>query len=481
MMEEIFLHGLDAIPLETIVKDEYRTYQIYTLMDRAIPYLQDGLKPSQRRILFTLWRNQSKGLMKVTGLTGLVLTLHPHGPSSIESSIVNLAQDYTFSNNYPLIDKKGYFGERMETQAAAGRYIECKLGEVAKVLLFDDMNQVTMVPNYDEKVMEPIGLLPKLPIMLLNGAEGIGTGFSSVIPSFNHKDIIKSMIQFIETGSARKIKPWVRSYNEAINVDKTNKIHFKMGFSEINGKVYITELPRGYDAKKVYKFLNKYIENDFLKDYIDSTVDNSIMIELIFKKGQQPSLSDVESTMGTSTSISPNYTLISERGVKVLEQPEQIIEIFTAERLRVVKRRYELWILDAKERLNKNNEIIRFIREKHYAVAEKKANRKSYVEYLELKKFLYADYLADMAIYRMTKDEVAKRNLMIQEDKTQIAKWEKIVASPAKIKTELVKELNDVGDQLEAIMKKKEDAKKAVYKKIASKTTKKVTKKIKKK
>ena len=70
-------------------------------MDRAIPYLQDGLKPSQRRILFTLFRNQSKGLMKVTGLTGLVLTLHPHGPSSIESSIVNLAQDYTFANNYP--------------------------------------------------------------------------------------------------------------------------------------------------------------------------------------------------------------------------------------------------------------------------------------------------------------------------------------------------------------------------------------------
>ena len=144
-MEEQFLHSLDSIPLEDIVRSEYRTYQIYTLMDRAIPYLEDGLKPCQRRILFTLWKNQNKGLMKVSAATGLVLTLHPHGPASIESSIVNLAQDFAFSNNYPLIDKKGYFGERMETTAAAGRYIECKLGKVAQLILFDDMNQVQMM------------------------------------------------------------------------------------------------------------------------------------------------------------------------------------------------------------------------------------------------------------------------------------------------------------------------------------------------
>ena len=143
-MEEQFLHELESIPLSRIVKEEYRTYQIYTLMDRAIPYLQDGLKPGQRRILYTLYRNQSKGLIKVSSATGLVLTLHPHGPASVESAIVNMAQDYTFSNNYPLIDKKGYFGERMETAPAAGRYIECKIGEIAQILLFDDMNQVDM-------------------------------------------------------------------------------------------------------------------------------------------------------------------------------------------------------------------------------------------------------------------------------------------------------------------------------------------------
>lgn len=477
MTEAIYLHSMEAVPLEAIVKDEYRTYQIYTLMDRAIPYLRDGLKPSQRRILFTLFKNQSKGLMKVTGLTGLVLTLHPHGPASVESSIVNLAQDYTFSNNYPLIDKKGYFGERMETQAAAGRYIECKLGLVAKAVLFDDMNQVVMVPNYDEKVMEPVGLLPKLPIMLLNGAEGIGTGFSSVIPSFNHKDIIKSMIQYIQTGSARKLKPWVRGYSEQIEVEKSGKVHFRMAFKEINDKIYIVELPRGYDAKKTYKFLNKHIDNDFIKDYIDSSVDNEVMIELMFKRGQQPKLSEVEKVMGTSASLSPNYTLISERGVKIFDKPEEIIEIFSEQRIKIVKRRYELLIIDAKERLAKNNEIIRFIKEKHYAQAEKKANRKAYVEYLSKKKFKYSEYLADMAIYRMTKEEVEKRNLMIKDDKTMIKQWEVIFGSNARIKKELIKELEKVGADLDSIMKAKEDAKKAVYRKISKSPKKKKTKK----
>jgi DNA gyrase subunit A len=474
---EQYLHSMEAVPLEAIIKDEYRAYQIYTLMDRAIPYLQDGLKPSQRRILFTLWKNQSKGLMKVSSLTGLVLTLHPHGPASVESSIVNLAQDYTFSNNYPLIDKKGYFGERMETQAAAARYIECKLGEVAKLLLFDDMNQVEMVPNYDEKVMEPLGLLPKLPIMLLNGAEGIGTGFSAVIPSYNHKEIIASMIQFVETGKAKKIKPWSRNYKEKIEVEKGGKIRFNMGFAEIDGKIYITELPRGYDAQKVYKFLNKHIDGDFIKDYIDSSVDNDIMIELIFKRGQQPTLDEVLKKMGTSSAQSPNFTLISEKGVKVLDKAEEIIEIFTAQRLVVTKRRYELLIIDAKERLKKNNEIIRFIKEKHYAQAEKKANRKAYVEYLNSKKFHYSEYLADMAIYRMTKEEVAKRQLMIKDDKSKLSEYEKIVKSPAQIKKKLIQELTETGTKLSEIMDAKEKAKKQVYKKLSKSPRKKATRK----
>lgn len=462
------LHSMSAIPLQDLVKEEYRTYQIYTLMDRAIPYLQDGLKPSQRRILFTLWKNSNKGLIKVSSLTGLVLTLHPHGPASVEQSIVNLAQDYAFSNNYPLIDKKGYFGERMETQAAAARYIECKLGKVAELLLFDDMNQVEMMPNYDEKVMEPVGLLPKLPIMLLNGAEGIGTGFSSVIPSFNHEDIIKSMISFVETGKVKKLKPYFRYYSEKVESDEKGRIITRMSFRQVGEKIFITELPKGYDAQKIYRHLNKHIDNDFIKDYIDSTVDNVVNIELIFKRGQTPTLDEVEKTMGAVSSIVPNYTLITEKGVKVFNTVEEILEVFTVQRIAVVKRRYELLIKDYEDRLTKNNEIIRFIKEKHYAIAEKKANRKDYVDYLVKEKFHYAEYLADMAIYRMTKEEVEKRQLLIKEETSALNEFKRILKSPEQLKKKLIQELEEVGKKLSQIMDDKEKEKKKVFSKAQS-------------
>jgi DNA gyrase subunit A len=466
MTQEIFLHSLDSVPLDQIVREEYRTYQIYTLMDRAIPYLQDGLKPGQRRILYTLWKNQSKGLMKVSSATGLVLTLHPHGPASVESAIVNMAQDYTFSNNYPLIDKKGYFGERMETQAAASRYIECKLGKVAEILLFDDMNQVEMVPNYDERTMEPVGLLPKLPIMLLNGAEGIGTGFSSSIPSFHHKDLIKSMIFHIENGKARKVKPYVHDYNLPIEIDPKGKLLFRMGFEQIGEKIYITELPRGYDAKKVYRYLGNFMESGFIKDFTDSTVDNDVKIELIFKKGDKPSLKEVKEKMGATSSQVPNYTLISERGVRIFKKAESIIEIFTDERLKIVKRRYELRCKDLESKILQNNEIIKFIKNKEYEVATKSKNRKTFVEYLGKKKYVYSDYLADMPIYRMTKEEVAKRQLMVKEDKKKLAEFTKIAKSPKLVAKKLIEELREVDDKLTDWMTKKDKEKQKLLKKI---------------
>ncbi len=464
-MQETYLHSLETVPLDQIVREEYRIYQIYTLMDRAIPYLQDGLKPGQRRILFTLYKNQSKGLVKVSAATGLVLTLHPHGPASIETAIVNMAQDYTFANNYPLIEKKGYFGERMETSPAAGRYIECKLSKMTNFILFDDMNQVEMIPNYDETVVEPAALLPKLPLMLLNGAEGIGTGFSSMIPSFHHKDICDSMIEYVKTKKAKKLKPYVHNYTAKIEADRGRYL-FPMKFEEKDGKIYIIELPKGYDGTKTYRFLNKHIEADFLKDYIDSTVNNNVRIELIFKRGQTPTLAEVEKVMGTSASLSPNYTLISERGVRIFDRPEQIIEIFTEQRLQVVLRRYELLCKEFETKIRQNNEIIKFIKNKEYEAATKQKNRKSYVEYLLKKKYFFSDYLADMPIYRMTKEEVAKRKLMVKEDSIKLKEYKKVAGSQKLVSKKLIEELMEVKEYMTDWLKQKDRETDQLFKKI---------------
>ncbi len=470
-MQEEYLHGLSEVPLDRIVKKEYYEYQIYTLMDRAIPYLSDGLKPGQRRILYTLWKNQSKGLIKVSSATGLVLTLHPHGPASIETAIVNLAQDFSFANNYPLIDKKGYFGERMETSPAASRYIECKLGRIAQMLLFDDINQVEMVPNYDETVKEPTNLLPKLPVMLLNGAEGIGTGFSSMIPSFHHKDICRSMIQYVETGRAKRLKPYVHNYNGDISFDR-GKYTFEMCFDEIGDKIFITEIPKGFDATRIYRHLNKFIESDQLKDFIDHTVDNDIKIELVFKRGQRPSLEEVQKKIGASTSMTPNYTLIGRDGVRIFKRPEEIVEIFTEQRLVIVKRRYQLWCEDLKAKIQQNNEIIKFIRQKQYEIATRSKNRKSFVEHLNKKKFTFSEYLADMPIYRMTKEEVEKRKLMIVEDSAKLAEYQKVAKSDRSIRKKLIEELEEMEIQLSDWIAGRDRERKEVRKRLEKSTSK---------
>ncbi|MBL6991753.1 MAG: hypothetical protein ISR65_18370 [Bacteriovoracaceae bacterium] len=466
MKEATDLNSAKSVELNQIVYDEYRTYQIYTLMDRAIPYLEDGLKPGQRRILYTLWKHQKKGLMKVSSATGLVLTLHPHGPASVESAIVNMAQDYTFANNYPLIDKKGYFGERMETTPAASRYIECKIGEVAKMLLFDDINQVEMVPNYDEKEVEPLSFLPKLPVMLLNGAEGIGTGFSSVIPSFHHKDIIDSMIWVIQKGKPKKLKPYVHNFNDPIEVDQRGRLIFKLKIEEIDEQIFITEIPKNYDAPRVYRHIGKFIDNGYIKDFIDSSVDNTIKIELVFKRGSRPSLKEIKSKLEISSGVVPNYTLITDNGVKIFKRPEEIITFFTGRRLEVVKKRYELLCIDYEKKIKLNKEIIRFIKQKHYVVATKSKNRKDFTEYLEKKKFTFSDYLADMAIYRMTKEEVAKRALMVKEDAVELKKCIAIHKSKKKVAKKLIEELLELKEQLNVWQKSKDKEKNKVLKLI---------------
>jgi DNA gyrase subunit A len=281
------------------------------------------------------------------------------------------------------------------------------------------------------------------------------------------------MINFLETGKPKKLKPYNHGYTLPIERDERRRLLFRMGFEQKGDKIFITELPRSYDAPKIYKYLSKYIESGFIKDFTDSSVDNDVNIELIFKRGSEATLADVEKEMGTFSSQVPNYTLISERGVRIFERPEEIIEIFSGQRLEVVKKRYDLRCRDLENKIEQNNEIIKFIKKKEYEVATKSKNRKSFVEYLGKKKYVYSDYLADMPIYRMTKEEVAKRVLMVKDDKKLLAEYSKIAKSPRLVKKKLIEELKDVGDQLTAWLKAKDKERSELRKKIEKKTAKK--------
>jgi DNA gyrase subunit A len=168
--------------------------------------------------------------------------------------------------------------------------------------------------------------------------------------------------------------------------------------------------------------------------------------------------------------MTPNYTLISERGVRIFNRPEEIIQIFTDQRIDVVKRRYELLCEEFERRIRQNNEIIKFIRQKEYEVATRSKNRRSFVDHLNKKKFTFSDYLADMPIYRMTKEEVEKRKLMVKDDSAKLKEFQKVAKSDKLIRAKLVEELKEVRVKLSDWLKAQAKEKKELQKKLQKKS-----------
>ncbi len=173
-------------------KDNYLNYASYVILDRAIPDVVDGLKPVQRRILWTLYQMDDGKLHKVANVAGQTMALHPHGDAAIIEALVNVA------NKGFLLDTQGNFGNPLTGDpAAAARYIETRLGDLAKETLFNP--QLTpFSPSYDGRAQEPIILPAKIPLLLMTGTEGIAVGMATKILSHNFAELLEAQIAIIE-------------------------------------------------------------------------------------------------------------------------------------------------------------------------------------------------------------------------------------------------------------------------------------------
>jgi topoisomerase IV subunit A len=193
--------GQDAITLGLFAERAYLDYAVSVVKGRALPQVEDGLKPVQRRILYAM---DEMGLgptakpRKSAAVVGDVLgKLHPHGDQSVYDALVRLAQDFTL--RYPLIDGQGNFGSRDGDGAAAMRYTEARLTPIACLLLDEiDQGTVDFIPNYDGTQQEPRLLSARLPMGLLNGASGIAVGMATEIPSHNLNEIAQAAIALLK-------------------------------------------------------------------------------------------------------------------------------------------------------------------------------------------------------------------------------------------------------------------------------------------
>ncbi len=188
-------HAIDHAnkgPLHRRMDHSFLEYASYVIRDRAIPNLADGLKPVQRRILWALHEKDDGKFIKVANVVGHAMQYHPHGDASIADALVNL------TNKRYLIEGQGNFGNIYTGDpAAASRYIECRLTELARNEVFND--EITeFIPSYDGRNKEPVTLPCKLPLLLMLGTEGIAVGMSSRILPHNFFELIEAQIAILE-------------------------------------------------------------------------------------------------------------------------------------------------------------------------------------------------------------------------------------------------------------------------------------------
>lgn len=188
------------------LKESYTAYAKAVAIDRALPDIRDGLKPVQRRILYSMYKNgntHDKPYRKSARIVGDVMgKYHPHGDSSIYEAMAKMSEVY--SMNIPLIDGQGNFGSVDGDKPAAMRYTEARLQEASEEFLKNlDKNTVEFCPNFDNTLQEPEILPVMLPNLLINGASGIGVGIATNIPTFNSKEILDAAIRIIKNPNVR--------------------------------------------------------------------------------------------------------------------------------------------------------------------------------------------------------------------------------------------------------------------------------------
>ncbi|SIO94194.1 DNA topoisomerase IV subunit A [Vibrio spartinae] len=206
MATEISFDGVEQLPLRKFTEDAYLNYSMYVIMDRALPYIGDGLKPVQRRIIYAmseLGLSASSKYKKSARTVGDVLgKYHPHGDSACYEAMVLMAQP--FSYRHPLVDGQGNWGAPDDPKSfAAMRYTEAKLSRFAEVLLSElGQGTVEWQPNFDGTMNEPQMLPARLPHILLNGVTGIAVGMATDIPPHNVREITDAVIHLIDKPQA---------------------------------------------------------------------------------------------------------------------------------------------------------------------------------------------------------------------------------------------------------------------------------------
>lgn len=270
--------------LKQFMQHHYLKYASYVILDRAIPNVVDGLKPVQRRILFTLYRMMDEKLHKVANIVGQTMAFHPHGDAAIYEALVNLA------NKGFLLDKQGNFGNIFTGDpSAAARYIETRLSPLARETMFNaDLTET--IPSYDGRAEEPVCLPAKVPLLLMQGADGIAVGMSTHILPHNFVELLEAEIAYLQ-GEDFTILPdfptgGIMDASEYAEGRGKVKLRAKIEVRDPKTLV-ITEICYGTTTESLIKSIDEAAKKGKIKiESIDDYTAEKVEIEIKLPRGQ---------------------------------------------------------------------------------------------------------------------------------------------------------------------------------------------------
>jgi len=270
-------------PLRELMDENFLQFASYTICNRAIPTVEDGLKPVQRRIMHSLWEKDDGRFIKVANVVGHTMQYHPHGDVSIGDAIINLA------NKRYLIEGQGNYGNLFTGDpAAATRYIECRLTELARNELFNP-KLTAFIPSYDGRNKEPVLLPCKLPLLLMLGAEGIAVGLTTAIQPHNFIELLEAQVAIIQKKPFRVLPDFQTGGLMDVSEYADGVGHIKIRAtieSRQNNKLVITALPWRQTTESLIANIEEAVKKKKVpvKQIFDFTAEK-VEIELLLNAG----------------------------------------------------------------------------------------------------------------------------------------------------------------------------------------------------
>ena len=408
---------------------------------RSIPHLLDGLKPSQRKILYTLLSSSNNNELKVSQLAGLVSqkSAYHHGENSLVSTIISMAQDFVGSNNLNLLLPVGQFGSRIlgGKDSASARYIFTKLNNISKLIYNNDDNFQLDFLNDDGFLIEPEYYIPIVPMLLVNGAEGIGSGYSTSIPQFKLEDIKNSLLNKLQNDRFLNLEPGYKGFKGIIKkVDKNT--YQSIGVYKLEKeRIIITELPVGYWTEDYKNFLDNLSDKEkWFRSYKNNCTEKDILFEIKTNNFSFIEKLHNENKLHTLLKLTKNINLTnmhcfaSDGNLKKYTNINDIMNEFYEFRLEAYQKRKDNLIKVIKEKIEIDSSKAKFItaiitnKLKLHKLEDNKIT--SELDKMKLYKKEGYDYLLNIPMRGMTKSKINDLENKISEFKKELSKLSKL-------------------------------------------------------